>query len=98
MQKYTSAASVWGASEMPVEPGDGLAAKTSSPPCLAEAQMEDSFTMVTISLASAGRTFFTACGNFHQTSLPFGEAQRTGGLRLSLIHEAEYPARKISAT
>ncbi len=71
---------------MPVEPAMVLAANIISAMPSTE-QMEDSFTMVTTSLASAGRTFFTACGSTHQThTLPLGETQRAGGLRLSLIH------------
>ena len=61
-------------------------------------QMEDSFTMVTISLASAGRTFFTACGSTTRRILCHWERPRERAASACPLSTARIPARKISAT
>ena len=61
-------------------------------------QIELSFTMVTISLASAGSTFFIACGRTTRRMLLPAFRPRERAASVCPISTASMPPRKISAT
>ena len=61
-------------------------------------QMDDSLTMVTTSLPSAGRTFFTACGSTTSFIACTEESPSERAASVCPASTARIPARKISAT
>ena len=61
-------------------------------------QIEDSFTMVTISLASAGKTFLMAWGSTTRRILCQEDRPRDRAASVCPLSTARMPARKISAT
>ena len=97
MTKYTSAARTYGESVLYVVVATVLAPQMSSVMPSTE-QMDDSFTIVTSSLASAGRMFLIACGS--TTSFMLCHELRPSERAASFCppSTARMPARMISAT